>query len=47
MATSDDYDGAPDADSPIGWGSTPRDAVDELFDQIELQHVADAARRIA
>ena len=47
VAVTDAYDGAPDSNSPMCRGATEREAVNGLLDQIELQQVADAARRIA
>ncbi len=34
-AITDDYDGAPDAHSPIGRGETEAEAIEDLMQQIE------------
>jgi len=35
-AIFDDYDGAPDAHSPIGYGETKEEAIADLLDTAEL-----------
>lgn len=32
----DTYDGAEDSHSPIGWGATEQEAIDDLKEQLEL-----------